>query len=270
MAATVYIGTSGYSYADWVGTVYPQGTDRSRFLELYAQQFPAVELNFSYYRQPEAPVIDRMIERTPEDFLFTIKAYKSLTHIVSDDWREDARKFRNGISPLTEANRLAGVLLQFPFSYHYSKENRVYLARLCDEMAPLPLAVEFRNAEWHVDRVIEGLRERSVCYTMTDYPKLDGLPPVLVEATSDLAYLRFHGRNRENWWTGTNASRYDYLYSDEEIDKWIERIRRITTRTRVLIAVFNNHWRRQAVQNAIMLKKKLEDRVDLELPVPPP
>jgi uncharacterized protein YecE (DUF72 family) len=268
MKSTVFIGTSGYSYSDWVGPVYPLGTDRSRFLELYAEQFSAVELNFSYYRQPEAGLLERMAQRTPENFGFSVKAHKSLTHIVGESWPADAKRFLDGIKPLSERGRLIAILLQFPFSFHYSKANRTYLAHLCDALVGMPLAAEFRNGEWHTNRVIEALSQRNIAYTLTDYPDLDGLPKVRVEATSDVGYLRFHGRNKENWWTGDNASRYDYLYSDEEIEEWIDRIRVITRKTKVLIAVFNNHWRGQAVQNSVMLKKKLEVISDLELPDP--
>ena len=268
MKSVVCIGTSGYSYSDWVGPVYPLGTDRSRFLELYAEQFPAVELNFSYYRQPDSGLLERMAQRTPEDFGFAVKAHKSLTHIVGESWPSDAKRFLEGVKPLAERGRLIAVLLQFPFSFHYSRANRTYLAHLCDAMSEVPLAAEFRNGEWHTSRVIEALSQRKITYTLTDYPDLEGLPKVRVETTSDVGYLRFHGRNKENWWTGDNASRYDYLYSDEEIEEWIERIRAITRKTKVLIAVFNNHWRGQAVQNAVMLKKKLEAVSDLELPDP--
>jgi len=264
---TLYVATSGYSYSDWVGPFYPQGTDRSRFIELYAERFPAVELNFSYYRQPDPGLLARMASRTPEGFQFAVKAHKSLTHVVSDEWPEDARRFLSGIAPLAERKRLIAVLLQFPYSFHYSRANRNYLASLTDSLGTTPLAVEFRNSEWHTDRVIDGLRERSIAYTVTDYPALEGLPPVRIETTSDLGYVRFHGRNSEQWWIGDNASRYDYLYSGEEIDAWLERIRLITRQTRMTIAVFNNHWGGQAVANAIMLRERLEAFDDISLGV---
>lgn len=267
MKTTVYVGTSGYSYSDWVGPVYPTGTDRTSFLSCYARRFPAVELNFTYYRQPDAGLVSGMIERTPPGFMFSVKGHKTLTHVVPETWPDDASRFLDGIAPLVDAGRLGAVLLQFPYSFHYTRSNRIYLDRLCDRLDMLPLAVEFRNAAWNTNRVREGLKQRKVADTATDYPDLEGLPRPGASVTADLGYVRFHGRNRENWWTGTNASRYDYLYSDEEIDEWVQRIRTITARTRVLFAVFNNHWRGQAVTNARMLKKKLEVFSDLELPV---
>ena len=267
MATELYIGTSGYSYSDWVGPVYPQGTDRTKYLEIYATRFSAVELNFSYYRQPDAAMLERMIERTPDSFRFAIKAHKSLTHVVEDDWKSDAQSFLAGIQPLVGGGRLIAVLLQFPFSFHYTTVNRVYLDSLCESLSSVPLSVEFRNAEWHTDRVLDALRDRDVGYAVADYPELDGLPRIRAEGTSSVGYVRFHGRNRENWWTGTNASRYDYLYSDDEIEDWIERIRAISSKTKIMLAVFNNHWRGQAVSNATMLKKKLETIEDLELSV---
>jgi uncharacterized protein YecE (DUF72 family) len=270
MPTTVYVGTSGYSYADWVGPVYPQGTDRSRYLERYATLFNAVELNYSYYRQPDPKHTADLATRTPEDFRFTIKAHKSLTHVVPDEWPREAAVFLEGIAPLVDSGKLTAVLLQFPFSFHYTRAHRVYLDRLCESLREVPLATEFRNAEWYSSRVLEALAERSIAWVCADYPQLEGLPPREGESTAGLGYLRFHGRNRETWWTGTNASRYDYLYSDAEIEEWIERIRAITPKTRILVAMFNNHWRGQAVTNALMLKKKLEAVSDFELSVPHP
>ena len=265
MPGSVYIGTSGYSYSDWVGPVYPVGTDRSQFLRKYSFMFPVVELNFSYYRQPDSALLERMADTTSDSFRFSIKGHKSITHIISDEWKSESKRFKEGVAALADRNRLASILLQFPFSFHYTEQNRVYLARLCDSLSPLPISVEFRNVEWHSERVIAAMRARNIGYAATDYPDLDGLPPAIAEATSDVGYIRFHGRNRENWWTGDNASRYDYLYSDDEIDEWIERIRRIASQTRTLIAVFNNHWRGQAVQNAVMLTDRLRAKTDLDI-----
>ena len=260
MAATIYVGTSGYSYSDWVGPFYPDGTRQRDFLELYAETFKIVELNFSYYRQPEPPMLDRMIEVSPEGFLFTIKAHKSMTHEITAGWKKDAEVYRSGIAPLAAAYKLGAVLLQFPYSFHYTADNRRYLDAMCRELVELPLVIEFRNREWQHDRVYEGLRERGAGLVVADYPRLENLPVADPVLTSDLGYIRFHGRNKENWWTGTNASRYDYLYSDDELDEWLDKIDQMSRNTRILILVFNNHWRGQAVQNARRITTLLQDR----------
>jgi len=257
---TIFAGTSGYSYSDWVGPFYPEGTLQSEYLEFYAKSFGVVELNFSYYRQPEQPMLDRMIDVSPDGFLFTIKAHKSMTHEVTADWKKDAAMYRSGISPLVSADKLGAVLLQFPYSFHYTANNRRYLDAICRELAELPLVIEFRNREWQHNRVYKGLRERSAGLVVADYPGLENLPTAEPVITSDLGYIRFHGRNKENWWTGTNASRYDYLYSDDELDEWLDKIDQMSRNTRILILVFNNHWRGQAVQNARRITALLQDK----------
>ncbi|MGA1874230.1 MAG: DUF72 domain-containing protein [bacterium] len=138
------LGTSGYSYKEWIGPVYPEGTNRKDFLKLYAREFNGVELNFSYYRQPEARTMAKMLEIVPQGFLFTIKAYRGLTHEISDDPHAEAVQFRQGVRPMLETSSLGAVLLQFPYSFHYSLENRRYLQKLCSEFEAVPLAIEFR------------------------------------------------------------------------------------------------------------------------------
>ena len=249
-SARILIGTSGYSYEDWVGPVYPAGTPKREFLPLYAGEFPIVELNFSYYQQPSPRTLAGMIDAAPKGFLFTLKAHRSMTHEITDSWEKDISAFREGIRPLVEARRLAAVLLQFPYSFAYTPESRRRLAELCARLEGLPLAVEFRKRDWQKQSVEAGLRERGVALVSVDEPDLPGLPAAADTATADLAYIRFHGRNAANWWTGDNASRYDYLYSLDELAQWTERVKAILARARLLLIFFNNHRRGQAVTNA--------------------
>ena len=144
--------------------------------------------------------------------------------------------------------------MQFPFSFHYEVPSRRYLDRLCRSLEGLPVAVEFRNREWQRESVLRALGERGVAFVNVDQPDLPELMEASDAATADLAYIRFHGRNKANWWTGDNASRYDYLYSEQELEGWVERIRTILRRARTLLVAFNNHFRGQAVQNARTMK----------------
>jgi uncharacterized protein YecE (DUF72 family) len=253
----VLIGTSGYSYQDWVGPFYPPGTQKRDFLAYYASEFPVVELNFSYYAQPSPAILERMLERTPGGFLFAIKAHQSLTHDIGDGLKEELRRYRQGIEPLAAAGRLASILFQFPYSFHYTPENREHLSRLCDAFADLPKAVEFRSAEWQRDSVYSGLQQAGAALVNVDEPALPRLPRATEVVTSELAYLRFHGRNRANWWKGSNVSRYDYLYSPEELAEWLPMIQRMLAKSRLLMVVFNNHSMGQAVRNARELRAML-------------
>jgi uncharacterized protein YecE (DUF72 family) len=244
------VATSGFSYADWVGTLYPPGAAKSAYLGLYAREFPAVELNFSYYSQPDRGTLERMVQATPEGFLFSIKAHRSLTHERSGDLAADTRRFKDGVAPLVEAGRLAAVLFQFPYSFHYTPESRRHLEGLCSAFGELPKAVEFRNAEWQRDSVYKGLESWKAAFVNVDAPSLERLPAASDVVTGELAYVRFHGRNRTNWWSGDNVTRYDYLYDAQELQSWLPRIERMLLRARLLLAVFNNHSRGQAVRNA--------------------
>jgi uncharacterized protein YecE (DUF72 family) len=254
----VLVGTSGYSYDDWVGPVYPQGSARQDFLSLYSREFPIVELNFSYYQQPNPRMLDRMIDGTPSGFTFALKANRSMTHEIDENWEKDIQAFRQGIQPLVGAGRLAAVLLQFPYSFGYTPESRSRLSTLCEKLEGLPLAVEFRKSEWLREQVFEGLRRRGVSLVSVDEPDLPKLLPPTTETTGPFAYVRFHGRNKEAWWTGDNASRYDYLYNADELQEWVQRIRLILERVPVLLLFFNNHWRGNAAQNAREMRRLLQ------------
>ncbi len=256
-AGRLLIGTAGYSYPDWEGTLYPPGTPREAYLGLYSARFPVVELNFSYYAQPAARTLERMLKGTPESFRFSIKAHRSLTHEPGEDLEAEVRRYRQGIAPLVESGRLAAVLFQFPYSFHYTPDSRRHLSRLCEDFGELPKAVEFRGAEWQRPSVYEGLRRWNAAFVNVDAPRLSRLPEPGEEATADLGYVRFHGRNRAAWWQGDNASRYDYLYSSAELEEWLPRIHRLLARARLTLVIFNNHPGGKAVRNALELSARL-------------
>jgi len=254
----IYIGTSGYSYKDWIGPVYPPGTIGSEFLRLYAEEFSVVELNFSYYRMPEKKMLERMVDKTDDKFLFSIKAHKSLTHERDEKSKEYADQFRENISPLIDKKRIGAILFQFPYSFHYTVENRKYLDMISREFEGFPAAFEFRSNEWIKESVFSSLKSRSISFVNVDEPDLPKLITPSGVITSDPGYIRFHGRNKQNWWKGTNVSRYDYLYDREELVPWISKIQTIIEKVKILLISFNNHYRGQAVKNARILKEMLK------------
>ena len=256
--AEILVGTCGYSYNEWVGPVYPEGTKREQFLPLYAGQFKTVELDYTYYAMPKAKNIEKMMEEAPE-LTFSVKAHQSLTHKIDGaKWQDEAKTYIQAIEPLREKGQLEAVLFQFPYSFHYEAENRRYLGKILDVFSGITAAVEFRNAEWINNRVIDGLKERRVALVGLDMPELKGLPPTMDVVTSPLAYFRLHGRNKETWWGSDSTARYDYLYSDKELEAATERIKQIIVKADRLIIYFNNHARGQAVKNAGTLQNILE------------
>jgi uncharacterized protein YecE (DUF72 family) len=186
-----------------------------------------VELNFSYYRMPTAGQLGEIARQAPS-LQFAIKAHESLTHKIEPaSWRDSARSYLEALEPLRQDDRLAAVLLQFPYAFHYEVDRRRYLNDVLAALAGVPLAVEFRCSDWYNNRVVDALRERKVAMASMDMPALKGLPPVMDVVTSPLAYIRFHGRNEENWWGSDSAARYDYLYSDDELESTSERIKAV-------------------------------------------
>lgn len=262
--AEVLIGTSGYYYPDWVGPFYPPGTGKDNFLEYYSARFPFCELNFSYYQMPLRSRLIDLMRQCPENFLFSVKAHKSITHERGPESAGQAEEFFHALHPMMAEDRLAAVLLQFPYSFHYTPANRRYLAEVLKPLEGLPLCVEFRNREWMLERVYEGFAELGVGYVQTDNPELDNLPLPTSTVTSDTGYIRFHGRNRENWWSGDNVSRYDYLYSGNELQSWLCRIEDIAKKVKRLLIAFNNHHKGKAVQNAEEIYNLIVEQTDLK------
>jgi len=257
VSARMRIGTSGYSYKDWTGPFYPDGTRPKDMLALYAARFGTVELNFSYYRQPDPQQLEGMAAAARQAnpaFTFAVKAHRTLTHEIGAGWRREAARFREAVAGLQARDALGAVLVQFPHSFHYTVQNRRHLDALLGAFEGLPCACEFRSPEWLRDRVYSGLRARRAALVAVDEPALDGLLPPLAMPTGPLGYVRFHGRNETNWWRGDSASRYDYLYTEDEIAEWLPRFETLSAAGPVFV-YFNNHWRGQAPRNAEMLRR---------------
>ncbi len=253
--ATILIGTSGFSYDEWRDVFYPAHLPQGDFLSFYSQEFPVVELNFSYYRMPEPDQCRRMLEKSAYRIEFVVKAFQGLTHeITAKSLSELLPQFKASIAPFWHEGRLGAVLLQFPQSFNYRAESRIYLDSLIRGFDPLPLCVEFRQGDWLRDSVFAALKELQVGFVCVDEPALRGLLPPVAEATSRIGYIRFHGRNRSKWYTGDTKERYDYLYSDDELKEWLPRLSTIAEKTERIFIFFNNHRRGQAIANARMMR----------------
>ena len=255
---TVLIGTSGFSYKDWVGPVYPEGLPKQEWLSFYATEFPTCELNFSYYRIPDARTLDRMAAKVPEGFLFSVKAYRGITHERKDP-EPQIEQFKASLAPLIDAGKFACVLAQFPHSFHANHDNWAYLQRLREGFGELSVVVEFRGRDWVTDRTFDELRELSFGFCCVDQPRFKNLVPPVAVATGPVAYVRFHGRNSAKWWQHDEAwERYDYTYSDDELSEWRPKINQLDAEAPLTLVYMNNHWQGQAVGTARQLRMLLE------------
>lgn len=245
----IFVGTSGFSFADWVGPFYPAGTARARMLEHYVRVFPSVEINSTYYRLPDPSTMAGIAARTPPRFRITVKMHADVTHRQTRELANfDA--FLRVIAPIEESGRFHGALAQFPYGFRNTHENRDYLRVLRHGYAGRPLFVEFRHDSWDEPRVYDLLRELQVGFVSVDEPALPGLFPPRVVATGDVAYLRLHGRNAADWWGNNASKRYDYFYSDEELQAWARRIHEVARDARDTFVFFNNCHGGSAAQNA--------------------
>jgi len=261
------IGTSGYDYPEWKGVFYPEDLKREEFLEFYASQFNALEINNTFYNMPDSIRMRRFYERTGGKLQFCIKANKTLTHEIDKDWKRRAEEMRLALFPLLQNNVLSSVLFQLPQSFRYIPENRIYLSDLVKEFADFPVVIEFRHAEWIRESVFSGLAERKASVVFCDMPKLKNLPDGLSTKKQTAfvgpnAYIRLHGRNGNAWYShnsGNNGSaRYDYDYSLEELEEFVPVIETASKEGRKIQVYFNNHPKGSGAKNALEFRKLLK------------
>lgn len=263
MKHKIRVGPAGWSYKDWNGIVYPPKAG-SKFdpLAYLANFFDTIEINSSFYRPPAASSSKAWARRVANnpDFKFTAKLYQRFTHERGEATREDETMFREGIDPLAEAERLGALLLQFPWSFKNTEEERDYLSSLLDRFKDYPLVVELRHSSWNEPAVYQSFERREVGFCNIDQPLFARSIKPSARTTSPVGYVRLHGRNYENWFRENAAphDRYDYLYSLEELEPWVDKVRKIAKDAEETYVVTNNHFRGKGVVNALEIKAMLE------------
>ncbi len=296
----IVVGTSGYSFADWVGPFYPPGTRSGDFLAFYARHFEVVEVNSTYYRIPNPRVMALMEQKTPPGFRFVVKLNQAMTH---EGAREPAlyREFLGALEPLKDAGKYDGLLAQFPWAFRHGPEALAHLGALRERLPGEPLFVEFRHDSWNRPDLGPWLRERRLGFCAVDEPRLKGLMPPVTMVTTEDAYVRFHGRNARNWWSGgerhagpavappapagrvaeppvdlfgvapaaapaaggaraSSGDRYDYDYSPAELKEWLGRIQELAQQARRTYLFFNNCHAGQAARNAKLMKELMRQQ----------
>ncbi len=253
---------------------YPRGVKPAERISYYANYFPIVEVDASFYRLMPPHNFELWAERTPDDFVFNVKAYRTLTRhgeryeagkrheadaLELDPTDEDFRLFKESIQPLKAAGKLRAVHFQFPPWFTATDRNRQYLEVVREYFPDDLLAVEFRHKSWlageELDRTMEKLRELDAAYTAVDQPQLGSgsVPPVAEVTTPRLSVVRFHGRNYGSWYkkdARTSAERFDYLYSKDELAEWVPTIERLAHAANEVHVLMNNNRGNYAVVNA--------------------
>jgi uncharacterized protein YecE (DUF72 family) len=266
MAATpqIRVGPAGWSYADWNGIVYParrpRGFHEASFL---AEFFSTIEINTTFYHPARAEMARSWVERVEHnpEFKFTAKLWQRFTHDRNAD-REDEKAVKAGLEPLAGAGRLGALLMQFPWSFKNTTENREYLGGVCMQFMEYPLVLEVRHSSWSRPEVFQMLADLGVGFSNIDQPVIGRSLAPSDRSTSPVGYVRLHGRNYEHWF-GENehpGERYDYLYRLDELEPWVERIRNVAAHSDVTYVITNNHFEGKAVANALELKSLLVGR----------
>src|ERR1051326_8326981 len=260
----IRVGPAGWSYADWRGRVYPEGAG-TKFdtLALVAKYFDTAEINSSFYHPPSSDTARSWLRRIEHNanFVFTAKLFRTFTHERGQVTNEDEKLYRAGIDPLMEAEKLGAVLVQFPWSFKNESDERKYLHQLVAKFIEYPLVVELRHESWNNPRVRQTLEDLGVGLCDIDQPLFhDSIKPA-AEVTSSIGYIRLHGRNYQNWFReeANVVERYDYLYSRDELDPWISRIKEVSDKAKQTFVITNNHARGQSLVNAFEILAQLEE-----------
>jgi len=264
--AEIRIGTSGFQFNDWKGVIYPRGLPDRDVLTYYEKVlgFDTLEVNYTYYRLPSPSTMERMVQKTSDKFEFVVRSFKEMTHEI---WEDESRKtlrdtseifkkFKEGIIPMLDAGRLGCVLIQFPSFFWPKRDNFEYIERCHKWMMDVPLVIEFRNRAWVKESTFSFLRSNELGFCVVDEPQLSRLMPFIPETTSRIGYVRLHGRNK-NWFEASREERYNYSYSEKELQEFSAPMREISENTVKTYVFFNNCHAGYAAKNGLMMKRIL-------------
>jgi uncharacterized protein YecE (DUF72 family) len=274
--AEIRIGTCSWADEALSKHWYPKGLPAGERLAHYAQHFDTVEVDSTYYRLPGEEMVRRWAERTPDGFVMHVKAFGLMTRhpvkleALPPDLRDDAptddkgrvelpsrefrgevfRRFLEALEPLRSAGKLGGILFQFPSYVVYKDRSLEYLQWAREQLGGDEMLVEFRHISWldeeHRDETLRFLEQLGATNVIVDSPRIEGaknLSPTVFALTSPTVYVRFHGRNAETWNKrgGSAAERFDYLYSTEELEEWVDPLRELAGQAQQAYAFFNNN-----------------------------
>jgi uncharacterized protein YecE (DUF72 family) len=294
----ILVGTSSWTDKTLLASGwYPKDAKTAEGrLAYYASQFPLVEVDSSYYALPSEKNAALWAERTPSHFTFNVKAFSLMTQhpaqvrALPTDLRDAAgskravyprdletaiidqifEMFRAALMPLHSAGKLGAVLFQFPEWFTPAPENKDYVLSAASKLPDYRIAVEFRQKTWmdteqHQRWTLEWLSENDLTYVSVDMPQgfPSSIPPIVAATSTELAVVRFHGHNDENWKKKgiTVAERFDYLYSDRELKEWAPRLFELSGEAKRTHVLFNNCYQDKAVRNAADMAGLLDDLI---------
>jgi uncharacterized protein YecE (DUF72 family) len=253
----IRVGPAGWSYLDWNGIAYPRTRPRGfREPEYLARFFDVIEINTSFYQPVRAETARSWAAQVGAHpkFQFTAKLWRRFTH-DRDAGRDEERAVKAGLNPLAEAGKLGALLLQFPWSFKWTKENREYLGALAMQFLEYPLVLEVRHSSWNIAEAFQLLGELGVGFCNIDQPIIGRSLAPTAETIGAVGYVRLHGRNYNQWFAHSEPhERYNYLYRMDELEPWVERAQRVAGRAESTFVITNNHFEAKGVANALEVK----------------
>jgi uncharacterized protein YecE (DUF72 family) len=276
MRGRILIGTCSWSQH---APFYPSELPKNQQIAFYAQYFPLVEIDSTFYTLVAERNFAVWAERTPPGFVFDVKPYRQLTQHDRDTVPEPLvfDMFRQSLQPLRDAGKLGVITFQFPPWFKLSPENLDYIEYCRDQFASDRLSLEFRHESWltpgSLPDVIEFLVARRLGLTVVDEPQVGSasVPTVLAVTNPDLSVVRFHGRNAKTWYkkVENTGERFDYLYSDPELEQWVPNVSELAREAGEIHLLFNNNRANYAVRNAHRLTGILQESLpDIEVVAP--
>jgi uncharacterized protein YecE (DUF72 family) len=298
VTARILVGSCSWTDPSLIscGRFYPSGTCTAETrLRYYARQFPIVEVDSTYYAPPSERNSTLWAARTPDGFVFDVKAHGLLTgHPARIDllptwlqetlpasaagkksvYRNDVdpealdrlwELHRSALAPLAAAGKLGAVLFQFPPWFVRSRRNAESVGEIAPRLPGWPIAIEFRGGGWMdpdaASHTLGLLEDAGLAYVSVDEPQgfASSTPPLAV-ATGPLAVVRLHGRNRATWDIRTTAAseRFKYLYDDNELREWVPRVRELASQAQVVHVLFNNNYEDWGMRNARRMAQLLD------------
>jgi uncharacterized protein YecE (DUF72 family) len=243
--ADIRLGTSGWSYKEWVGPFYPDS--KTKMFGHYCKVFNTAEINSTFYAYPSPRTVLGWVRHSPKGFVFTAKLPQVITHEKKLEHEQgvkaDLYRFVELMEPLQRIGKLPVLLIQLPPSLRKDLDLlEKFFETLPEEFR---FAVEFRHRTWWDEETWKLLSKYRVANTILDEPLLPPEPVV----TTDFAYIRWHGRGKSSW--------YNYRYSLEELKPWIPKVKEVAEKTVAMYGYFNNHFHGYAVENCLEVLEML-------------
>jgi uncharacterized protein YecE (DUF72 family) len=267
--ATVRLGTCSFADEGLLKAWYPRGVSTSQArLRYYAERFDTVEVDSPFYHLPDRAVTRRWAQRTPPEFVFHVKAHRSMTwHDGREPTDAAFAEFRKSIEPLELSGKVGGILLQYHPRFVKSEAAKEELSRAPERIAPLVPLIEFRHRSWmepsEREDTLSFLEEAGLAYVSVDTPMTRASNVIArhAESTHRVAYVRFHGRNEKTWNIKSEKSsdRFDWMYEPEELAEWVPKLERLSSESEEVYAVFNNNRDDFAPRSAVLLRGLLDE-----------